>query len=173
MGSHGYARIEHERRFLLDAPPPGLSDAHVRITDLYLDGLRLRLRAMVPSDGRPAEYKLGQKFRREGMEVDQREMTTMYLTRSEYDALAARLGPLAHVLEKRRYRYEHGGWTWGIDVFAGAIAGLVLAELEMTDAAALRAVAIPGFAVREVTGDPAYEGGSLARVSAGRIAPRG
>jgi CYTH domain-containing protein len=49
-----------------------------------------------------------------------------------------------------------------VDVFEGALAGLVLSEREFDSDAALRAAAAPAFAAREVTGDAAFSGGALA-----------
>jgi hypothetical protein len=168
MGSHGYARVEHERRFLLRELPSPLtpSSYHALCTDLYLEGQRLRLRSFVPSDGGPAEYKLGQKHRREGMGPDQREMTTLYLTLGEHAFLAARLGVGVEPLVKRRYPLEHGGVRYSVDVFEGRCAGLVLADLELVDGERLRRFGLPPFASREVTDDPRYEGGTLARLGA-------
>jgi len=34
-------------------------------------------------------------------------------------------------LEKKRYTVKHAGATWEIDEFLGAIAGLVIAEIEL------------------------------------------
>ena len=64
---------------------------------------------------------------------------TLGVTRSEYDYAIptddARtmlenlcMRPL---IEKTRYYVKHGGHTWEIDAFAGANAGLVVAELEL------------------------------------------
>ena len=35
------------------------------------------------------------------------------------------------LIEKTRYRIEHGGLTWEVDVFEGENAGLVVAEVEL------------------------------------------
>ena len=51
-----YARIETERRFLVRAVPDGVREVS-EITDYYLDGTRLRLRAVTTDGGgeRPAD----------------------------------------------------------------------------------------------------------------------
>jgi hypothetical protein len=46
-----YARIERERRFLVDGLPAIQPAADRLITDLYLDGTTLRLRLSVQADG--------------------------------------------------------------------------------------------------------------------------
>jgi hypothetical protein len=57
-----YARVERERRFLLDSPPPLPSAASRRITDRYLPGTRLRLRRVEYLDSGACELKLTQKL---------------------------------------------------------------------------------------------------------------
>lgn len=54
-----------------------------------------------------------------------------------------------------------GGRTWEVDVFAGAHAGLVIAEIEL--GAAEEPVTLPGWIGREVTDDPRYGNEALAR----------
>jgi CYTH domain-containing protein len=50
-----------------------------------------------------------------------------------------------------------------VDVFEGALAGLVMAEAEFDGAEAMAAYPMPDFAWREVTDDIRYTGGELAR----------
>lgn len=66
-----------------------------------------------------------------------------------------------HVIEKRRYRVPHAGLTWEVDVFAGRHAGLVVAEVELTDEQ--QAVALPGWVGAEVSHDDRYNNASLSR----------
>lgn len=64
------------------------------------------------------------------------------------------------ILEKTRYVVHHEGRSWEIDVFAGANAGLVMAEIELESEDA--AVALPPWAGREVTDEPRYYNSALA-----------
>ncbi|HEX8725905.1 MAG TPA: CYTH domain-containing protein [Gemmatimonadaceae bacterium] len=64
------------------------------------------------------------------------------------------------IIEKVRYRVPYAGRTWEVDEFAGANAGLVLAEVELPSADA--PVELPSWAGREVSGDPRYYNASLA-----------
>ncbi|MBC8129585.1 MAG: CYTH domain-containing protein [Rhizobiaceae bacterium] len=73
------------------------------------------------------------------------------------DLEAARVGV---VIEKRRHRLPHGRHTIEIDVFEGALAPLVVAEIELSSET--EAVELPAFLGREVTGDPAYSNARLA-----------
>lgn len=60
MRLHKYARIERERRFLVDRFPSA-DVARIRhITDRYIDGARLRLREQTDDCG-PAIFKLTTK----------------------------------------------------------------------------------------------------------------
>lgn len=154
-----YARIERERRFLLDGVPDGL-EPPTRIVDCYLTGLRLRLRRMEQPDGQ-VEYKLGQKH---SLSADQRQMTTFYLTRPEYQVLRERLSPGFPELVKCRHRWPAAGPGWVVDVFEGRHAGLVVAEIEADDDATLAGYHAPPGSVREITGEAELEGGALAAI---------
>lgn len=65
------------------------------------------------------------------------------------------------VIEKTRYCVEYGGKTWEVDVFEGANAGLIVAEIEL-DSEDERFVRPPWLG-REVSGDPRYLNTSLCR----------
>lgn len=65
------------------------------------------------------------------------------------------------IVEKIRYRIAHGGMTWELDVFEGANAGLVMAEIELEIECQL--FEIPPWAGEEVSGDPRYYNASLSK----------
>ncbi len=71
----------------------------------------------------------------------------------------------APVLDKTRYVIGVGGRDWEVDVFAGANAGLVMAEVELDDEAAV--VELPPWAGREVTDDPRYYNANLSKTPMG------
>jgi CYTH domain-containing protein len=58
----------------------------------------------------------------------------------------------------------------GVDVFEGALAGLVLAEAEFDDDVSLRAFMPPAATVAEVTRDQRLSGGRLAVTTARQLA---
>ncbi|KAA6185630.1 CYTH domain-containing protein [Thiohalocapsa marina] len=64
-------------------------------------------------------------------------------------------------IEKTRYRVRCGAHLWEVDVFAGANAGLVMAEVELDSED--EAFERPDWAGREVTGDRRYYNASLAQ----------
>ncbi|WP_045835928.1 CYTH domain-containing protein [Hyphomicrobium sp. 99] len=64
-------------------------------------------------------------------------------------------------IRKVRYDVPFEGNIWTVDVFEGANAGLVLAEIELESAD--QAITLPPWVGDEVTNDPRYENSSLAR----------
>ncbi len=84
------------------------------------------------------------------------------LADADFDALWA----LTEGKRLRKTRYDipwHGGRTVELDVYAGRLEGLWVAEVEFDDEASARAFKPPGFFGREITGDPAYRNEKLAR----------
>jgi adenylate cyclase len=65
-------------------------------------------------------------------------------------------------IEKTRRVMRVGGVEAEVDEYAGALAGLVVVEVEFPDEAAARAFEPPPWFGRELTGDPAYANRSLA-----------
>jgi CYTH domain-containing protein len=68
------------------------------------------------------------------------------------------VGPL---IEKTRYTLEHNGLIWEIDEFAGENQGLILAEVELTEAN--QSIQLPEWVGTEVSHDPRYFNANLAR----------
>jgi hypothetical protein len=163
-----YARFERERRFLLPALPAGLDPGRdfQRLSDLYLDGTRLRLREVRAPDGAIVERKLNQKLPDPEGHAGRRVITSLYLDAAEYAVLSTLPG---RRLEKRRHPFACAGHVFGIDVFAGLLAGLVLAEVELESDAELSALPAPPFARCEVTALPLFTGGALAREDPARV----
>ena len=58
------------------------------------------------------------------------------------------------IIQKRRYTRTEHGRTWEIDVFGGANAGLVVAEVELEHEG--QRITLPEWAGQEVTADPRY-----------------
>lgn len=153
-----YSHVERERRFLVDpALLPPLSDRHVFIEDRYIVGTRCRLRRMTDSVSGEVALKLAKKY--ETDDPTARPTVSAYLDENEYAAFAALE---AHVVVKRRHDLPDGEAVFSIDVFAGSLTGLTLAEIECDDAMALAGVPMPRWAIREVSLDPRYQGGALA-----------
>ena len=62
-------------------------------------------------------------------------------------------------IEKTRYLLQTSGASWEIDIFEGANAGLVVAEIELGDEA--EQVELPPWVLKEVTGDARYYNANL------------
>ena len=63
------------------------------------------------------------------------------------------------LIEKTRYRIEHGGLIWEVDEFHGVNKGLVIAECELE--AEDQEIDKPNWIGDEVTGDPRYLNSNL------------
>lgn len=65
------------------------------------------------------------------------------------------------LVEKTRHYIEHAGMTWELDVFGGANAGLVMAEIELESET--QTFDLPDWAGEEVSGDERYFNSYLSR----------
>ena len=65
------------------------------------------------------------------------------------------------LVEKTRYGVRCGEHLWDLDVFEGANAGLVMAEVELSRED--ETFVLPAWAGEEVSGDPRYYNANLAR----------
>lgn len=155
---HKYTKLERERRFLVapNALPP-LSLDYCRFEDLYIAHAQVRLRVQTEQPGGAVIFKLTQKLQQPDAAI--RRLTTIYLSAAEHRVFAVLPGAR---LAKRRHRAESGDLEWGVDLFDGELAGLVLAEREFDSEEDLRAAAPPAFAACEVTREAAFTGGELA-----------
>jgi len=160
--SSKYARIERERRFLLERFPHPAEVSRVRyLTDRYILGTSVRLRRQC-EDGAAAVFKLTQKTPSPSGETLWGLITTIYLTEAEYAVFAALP---AQALTKTRHSIP----PFGIDVFEGTLEGLFLAEAEFDCDAAADALLLPPFISAEVTHDPRFTGGRLARATRSEV----
>jgi CYTH domain-containing protein len=150
---HKYARIERERRFLLDRFPSADVVRIRHITDRYIDGTLLRLREQTDGDGSPT-FKLTQKIPARANGAQQGLITSIYLAEDEFRLLAQLPG---RMFRKIRYSVP----PFGIDVFEGTLQGLRLAEAEFNSAAEADALVVPEFILHEVTDDERFTGGQL------------
>jgi CYTH domain-containing protein len=158
-----YAHVEIERRFLLDALPlDAVEPKH--ITDHYIIGTQLRLRK-VEETGATTVYKLGHKQRQDpddGLVVFH---TTIYLTEAEYELL---LGLRSRELRKIRSRVSVAGRDALVDVFSGALEGLIILEVGFTDLEESDRFTSPGWVGAETT----VSGAELASMSSEELRER-
>lgn len=148
-----YARVEHERRFLLERFPTVNAVRIRRITDCYIEGTTLRLREQ-SEEGGPTIFKLTQKVPARATGAQEGLITSMYLTKDEFCVLA-------QLSAKKLSKTRHSVPPFGIDVFEGTLEGLLLGEAEFDSATAADALTLPSFIGAEVTGDNRFTGGRL------------
>lgn len=154
-----YAHVERERRWLIDPTRRGAIDplAAVLIEDRYITGTRFRLRRMTDARTGVCALKLTKKY--EADDPLARAIVTAYLSEAEY-ALFAGLPGIA--VTKRRFSLAASDLVYSLDIFEGTLAGLELAEIEWAEDGGLRGLPPPPGAIREVSDDPRYQGGTLA-----------
>lgn len=159
-----YARVERERRFLLRDMPEPLTRAseHVQIWDNYITNTRLRLRKIRTPQTRKWTLKLTQKYASAPSDFSRTVITNTYLSAAEYEVLSVFEG---NEIRKNRYPYEYEGRKYSIDVFLGALWGLILAETEFETDEELGSFTPPPFVAREVTDDETFTGGRLVELT--------
>jgi CYTH domain-containing protein len=155
-----YARVERERRYLLQDLPQGLMRAspHVQITDNYITGTRLRLRKVRDPQTNKWTLKFTQKFAPEPEDLSRTLITNIYLDAQEYELLSVFE---ANEIRKNRYRFESEGRQFSVDMFLGELFGLVLAEVSFENDEELDNFLKPQFALAEVTNNELFTGGKL------------
>jgi len=166
-----YARTERERRFLLRELPEPLTRAseHVQIWDNYVTNTRLRLRKIRVPKTKEYVLKLTQKFAPAAGDFSRTTITNIYLSAAEYEVLSVFEG---NEIRKNRYPFEHEGRRYSIDVFLGALWGLILAETDFDTDEEMDAFQLPPFAFRDVTNDELFTGGSLVGLTFDEIRER-
>src|SRR6266849_11144586 len=109
-----YARVERERRYLLQDLPEGLTraDPHRQITDNYLTGTRLRLRKVRDPKTNKWTVKFTQKFAPNRSDLSRTIITNIYLNAIEAETLAIFE---ANEIRKNRYPFEFAGRKFSID----------------------------------------------------------
>jgi adenylate cyclase len=159
--------FEIERKFLVrevDAAKLAAAAAdELEIEQTYLTGgpdESLRVRRSVARDG--GEQRTETRKRR--ISARTREEVERALDQDEYRRLVAQRDPARRTIRKRRFKVPiEGGLVCEVDVFGGALEGLILAEVELPEEGAAFQLP-PWLAIaREVTDDPAYANSALAR----------
>jgi len=145
---------EVERKFLVSSTAwRNLAEADIRIRQFYLaaaPGRTVRIRI---SDGVSAMLTL--KFGSTSRERDEFEYPIPLAEAEEMRAFA-----LGRVIEKTRHHVRHRGYLYEVDVFDGALTGLVVAELETPEN--VPDEMLPDWLGREVTGEQKFYNASLA-----------
>src|ERR1041385_8413250 len=159
-----YARIERERRYLLQDLPADLTRAspHVQITDNYITGTRLRIRKVREPLTNKWTVKFTQKYSPNPPDFSRTVITNIYLNALEAETLAMFD---ANEIRKNRYAFEYDGKAFSIDMFLGDLFGLVLAEVSFQSDDELDNYPMPSFALADVTKNEMFTGGRLSQLS--------
>jgi len=184
--------MEIERRFLVDGreekPWRQHSDVfeieqHYTVGDcLNVQGLTLMFEDEVLTDITPVERDLlastdswTTRLRRRNQQyiltykARVSDDTSLELEWNVEEGMAQRLlekGPFPSVEKTRYVLTGSDGLTWEIDEFEGALAGLVLAEVELSSST--QAVALPPWVGQEITGLRSWSNRALAETLASR-----
>ncbi len=158
-----YARIERERRYLLQDLPEGLTraDHHLQISDNYITGTRLRLRKVRDPMTSMWVAKFTQKFAPNPEDLSRTIITNTYLNALEAEVLSVFE---ANEIRKNRYSFEYEGRKFSIDMFLGDLFGLVLAETSFETDTDMEAFSKPAFALADVTNNELFTGGRLCQL---------
>lgn len=149
--------LEREKTYLAKTLPSGLDEArHILIRDIYIpdaaNHARLRLRQ------RGDVYEATKKIPVDSDPSHQTEHT-IPLARDEFEALAA---CSTKTLQKQRFYIEIEGHGAEVDVYEGALAGLVVIDFEFADEVSFQNFSQPDIALADVTDDEIVGGGFLA-----------
>lgn len=165
MKSDTAGHQEIERKFLVPQPPADLHRHPAETVEQgYLArdaerGVEVRLRRIGGGRRCVLTVKVGAGQRRDEVELP--------LETGAFDALWPATAGRRIRKERHRLPLATGGeeaeLTVEVDVYADALAGLCVAEVEFPDEAAARAFRPPAWFGREVTDDPAYRNAALAR----------
>lgn len=159
-----YARVERERKYLLQDLPEGLTraDFHLQITDNYITGSRLRLRKVRDPRTNKWTVKFTQKFAVDPSDLSRTIITNMYLNAVEAEMLSIFE---ANEIRKNRYPFEYEGHKFAVDMYLGDLFGLVLSEVSFETDEDLESFTKPPFALAEVTNDAVFSGGALSQLT--------
>jgi CYTH domain-containing protein len=155
-----YARVERERRYLLNDLPNPMSrmDYHLQITDNYITGTRLRIRKVRDPNTNKWIVKFTQKFAPDPANLSRTIITNIYLNPIEAETLSVFE---ANEIRKNRYPFPFEGREFSIDMFLGDLFGLVMAEVSFETDEELDNFPMPRFALAEVTNNEIFSGGKL------------
>lgn len=162
-------RPEFERRFLINPATalPELLPYSKLLEDRYLSGTRLRLRRQTDSDTGRVIYKLTKKFESASLHIH--PIVSIALSPIEFQVFEKLPG---QTLRKRRKYWQDGPRKFALDFFEGALAGLILCEIEAPSAEALSQIPVPPFVAKEVTLEPFFTGGHLCALNADELQRR-
>lgn len=155
---------EYHRLFLVEGLPEPLTraSAHIQIFDNYIDGTRLRLRAVRDPETKEWTRILQQRIGLDHEAEGSLKTAEIYLNDAEYAQLAHFEGT---EIRKNRYFHDVDGRMIAFDVYLGPLWGLNMAVVTFQSPVEQRIFEPPPFAIFEVTGDTFFLGENLVQKS--------
>ncbi len=148
--------IELERTFLAKFIPDGIRDGK-EIKDIGIPKSAEHCYVRIRRIGDKIE--MTKKVLVDAGDTSKYDESTIYLTEEEFEPLSKVEGKSLH---KIRYLYDYKGRTAEIDVYQGALKGLVTLDFEFDSEAEKDAFEMPDFCLAEVTFEKFAAGGMLA-----------
>ena len=164
MSENQFTCVRRERRYLLRDLPEPLTRAseHVQITDNYITGTRLRLRRIRVPATKERIWMFTQTGAPSQNDLSLIAETDIYLSAYEYEVLSVFEG---NEIRRNRYPFEHEGRAFEIDVYLGALWGLVLARTSFATIEEMKDFSPPSFALADVTNDETFTGRRLVELT--------
>ncbi|MDD5253737.1 MAG: hypothetical protein PHG05_01355 [Candidatus Nanoarchaeia archaeon] len=148
--------IELERTYLAKKIPEGLKNCNFKeIIDVYVPKSRRHPTLRIRKNG--DKYEMTKKEPIEDDASEQKEQTII-LTEGEFKDLSKIDGKKTH---KIRYYYKYGNRIAEIDVFQGALSGLIIVDFEFEDIDEKDFFDMPDFCLADVTHEEFLAGGML------------
>jgi len=151
--------MEIERKYLADPSALNLADypaIQMKQGYLFTDPV---LRIRQENDAFVLTVKSGGLLKREEYELS--------LTREQFEKMSGSVQGC--FIEKTRYLIPYAPYTIELDVFQGALKGLIYAEVEFPSEKEALSFTPPSWFKKEVTEDGSFTNASLSRLSSGEI----
>jgi CYTH domain-containing protein len=148
---------ELEKTYLAKAFPTGLKNCKSKeIIDIYIPKSSIHPKIRIRKYG--DKYEITKKEPVNYNDASHQDEQTITLNESEFNELAKLEGKKTH---KIRYYYDHNGKMAEIDVFQGALKGLVLVDFEFKTSEEKASFKMPNFCLADVTQEGFIAGGVL------------
>jgi len=149
--------IELEKTYLAKEIPKGLKDYKSKeIIDIYIPRSKAHPTLRIRKNG--DNYEMTKKEPVNESDSSRQEEQTIILTETEFNEFMKLDGKKVH---KIRYYYDYNGITAEIDVFQGALKGLIVVDFEFKTLEEKDSFEMPAFCLIEITQEVFIAGGML------------
>ena len=153
-------QTELRRLFLIGALPEPLTRAsrHLQIFDNYIENTRLRLRRVRVPHTKEQSWILEHRFPADESNLANWKISELFLHENEYQIFEQFEG---REIRKNRYFFELDDKQISIDLYLGALWGLITAKACFETEADMKHFEAPPFAVHEITSNSFFTGENL------------